>query len=393
MKNSFRTKIAKKTPQIYPFVHRRIMDFPQNKFDYETLATNDLLVYVHKIINVKIQIHHSHVTGKIKGYAHDFCNEQVRENKKTLSCVAHNLIGFDIYFLIKGIRLSVWETKDINIGGTGLTDINHGSLLDMKLIDTMKYFLTSLGKLASTTDSIEKKRKEKLTNHYFSGVWNDLTLEQQNSVLEIVVGGKDVTPYEKIIDVNSLHIRPEDGIFFSKDEFFSTLKDKAVDEEAYENSKKLFILLKLRDLLDLNDLYNAQDVILHLEIIENRFQSMQDKTGYNPRIINSASKLSGCIQREKSKIILALPTNNIQMETFEKTVAGGLSCVNNRLSFDTEILMPKLTTKEYNFMNIEESFKAYKRDDLKVGYLLRLDRDIHPTRGRVITKILKLDEN
>ena len=80
-------------------------------------------------------------------------------------------------------------------------------------------------------------------------------------------------------------------------EFFSTLKGQAVDDETYENSKKIFIWLKMRSLSDLNDLYNVQDVILLLEMIENRFQAMQDRTGYNPKIINSASKLSVCIQR------------------------------------------------------------------------------------------------
>ena len=84
----------------------------------------------------------------------------------------------------------------------------------------------------------------------------------------------------------------------------------------------------MRDLSDLNDLYNAQDVIILLEIIENRLQKMQDKTGYNPRIINSASKLRGCIQREKSKCILALPVDNTQMEILEKTLCGGFSSVN-----------------------------------------------------------------
>ena len=73
--------------------------------------------------------------------------------------------------------------------------------------------------------------------------------------------------------------------FFSKDEFLSTLKGKNVDSNCYENAINMFILLKMRDLSDLNDLYNAQDVIL-LEIIKNRFQSVQDKSGYNPRIIN-----------------------------------------------------------------------------------------------------------
>ena len=35
------------------------------------------------------------------------------------------------------------------------------------------------------------------------------------------------------------------------------------------------------------------------------------------------------------------------MEIFEKTLIGGFSCVNTRLSFDTEILMPILTESDY----------------------------------------------
>ena len=91
-------------------------------------------------------------------------------------------------------------------------------------------------------------------------------------------------------------MKPENGIFFSKDQFFSTLKGKIVDDEEYANSKTLYTLLKVRDLSDLNNLYNAQDVILLLEIMENRFQAMYEKSMYNPRKCNSGSKLSGCIQ-------------------------------------------------------------------------------------------------
>ena len=47
----------------------------------------------------------------------------------------------------------------------------------------------------------------------------------------------------------------------------------------------------MRNLSDLNDLCNAQDMILLLEIVGNRFQEMQNECGYNPRKINSASKL------------------------------------------------------------------------------------------------------
>ena len=57
---------------------------------------------------------------------------------------------------------------------------------------------------------------------------------------------------------------PEDGIFFSKEEFFSTLKGQAVNDDGYENSKKMFILWKMWNLSDLNDLDNAQEIILLL---------------------------------------------------------------------------------------------------------------------------------
>ena len=63
------------------------------------------------------------------------------------------------------------------------------------------------------------------------------------------------------------------------------------------------------------------------------------------------------------------------METFEKTLTGGFSCVNTHLSFDSELLMPNLTEADYKKMRIDESFKAYKRDDLKVIYRIKLDNE------------------
>ena len=75
-----------------------------------------------------------------------------------------------------------------------------------------------------------------------------------------------------------------------------------------KNSKYLYKTLKRRNLGDLNDHYNAQDVILLTEFIESRFQAMQDAYCFNPRKRNSASSMSGCIEKEMHKIILTLPT-------------------------------------------------------------------------------------
>ena len=164
-----------------------------------------------------------------------------------------------------------------------------------------------------------------------------------------------------------------DFFFFSEEELFSKLKGQSLNKEDYDNSKKSFVLLKMKNLSDLNDLYNVQNVILLMVITENRLQEMQNETSYNPRKINSANKQSGCIQREQSKCVLALPTNNCHVEIFEKTLSGDFSCVNTRLSFDTELLMPNLIEKDFNIMNIDQSFKAFKRDDLKLIYKEKFD--------------------
>ena len=388
------TKIPKFNLQLYAFVYDKVMKFPFSKFEYETVTTTNLFTSVHRIINAKIHLHHSHVTGEVKGYAHDFCNWTVRENNDVVPCIAHNFFKFDMFFLLKGIRLSVWRTDDINIGGNNMVDINYAQIDNFKFIDSIKYYQTSLAKLSETMSDLEKSRVSKLvqqfiaTHSYFSTVWNDMDFLEKNKVIDIVVSGKGIIPYEKIETIESLSRKPEDGVFFTRDEFYSSLKAEQVDDISYQNAKTLFLTLKMGDLSDLNDLYNAQDVIILLEIIENRFQQIQDMTDYNPRIINSASKLSGCIQREKSKCIIALPTDNIQMEIFEKTVCGGYSSVNNRLSFDTELLMPNLSKAEY-----EKDLTLFKRDDLKLGYMLKLNNYSSYERKRVITKIVKFDEN
>ena len=89
----------------------------------------------------------------------------------------------------------------------------------------MKCFLTSLGQLASTLDDVEKKRIEKLTlqflnqHSYFSQTWNMLDSSQKRAVLDITVSAKGVIHYEKINSIESLNLKLENGIFFSKDEF------------------------------------------------------------------------------------------------------------------------------------------------------------------------------
>ena len=137
----------------------------------------------------------------------------------------------------------------------------------------------------------------------------------------------------------------------------------------------------------MNNLYNAQDVILLCEIIENRFQAMNDTYGFNPTKCNSASSMSGYIEREMSRIILALSTNLEHVEIFKKTVTGSFSSVNTRLRFDTQILLPSLEYKDDL-----EKYPLSKDFTYKIVYNLKRDGK-NPLKKRVITQILKLGEN
>ena len=99
-----KSKIPKFTLQLYAFIYQKIMCFPTSIFECETVTTKNLFENVHKIINVKVHLHHSHVTGDIIGHVHDFCNWQVRENNEIVSVFAHNFFKFDLFFLLKNIR-------------------------------------------------------------------------------------------------------------------------------------------------------------------------------------------------------------------------------------------------------------------------------------------------
>ena len=135
------------------------MDFPENKFEIKTIAATTTTTTTKKINSIQnllfhsYVIHHSQVMGKIVGYAHEFCNKKLRETKKLIPFFAHNLFSF----VVKGIRLCVWHTKQLNAGGTNLTNVQYANIdSQVRFIDTIKYYNRSLLFLAKVADENEK---------------------------------------------------------------------------------------------------------------------------------------------------------------------------------------------------------------------------------------------
>ena len=135
------------------------MDFPENKFEIKAAVTETFFKSVRNLLYGTYVIHHYHVTGEIVGYAHDFCSKKLRKNQSLIPVFAHNLFSFDFFFVVKGIRLCVWSTKQLNICGNSLTNVQYANIgCQVKFIDTIKYYQQSLSSLAKNANKIENTK-------------------------------------------------------------------------------------------------------------------------------------------------------------------------------------------------------------------------------------------
>ena len=221
-----------------------------------------------------------HVTRELKGYAHDFCNKELRDNQNLIPVFAHNLFSFDFFFVVKGIRLCVWRTKQLNIGGNNLTNVQYANIgCQVKFVDTITYYQQSLLSLAKNTNETENInirqpcRKFIEKNETYSLVFNSLSEENKNWVLDYLCGTNGVISYEKIKTFDDFDSVPE-GEFFTIMEFYSLLRNEIISDEDYENVKIFWQIMRLKKLSTLNDIYNFQDTIILREISENRAKEM-----------------------------------------------------------------------------------------------------------------------
>ena len=60
--------------------------------------------------------------------------------------------------MVKGYRASCWGTNYFNMGGSNLTTVNFANIgSQVKIIDTIKYYQSSLAAIATTATEDQKK--------------------------------------------------------------------------------------------------------------------------------------------------------------------------------------------------------------------------------------------
>ena len=111
MIKNVKAKASKSSLKVYTSVYSKIMNFAHSNFEFDVLKTCNFLKNIHKLQKDKIDLDHSRITSRICRYVHDFCNLKLRDKETQISCIALNMTGFNVYHILKAIRLSTWGTK------------------------------------------------------------------------------------------------------------------------------------------------------------------------------------------------------------------------------------------------------------------------------------------
>ena len=112
----------------------------------------------------------------------------------------------------------------------------------------------------------ERENVRKICRKFLAEKLMFLNDDDEKWVLVYLASGKGMILYQMITNFDALNIQPKKD-FFEDDSFYSTLKEKNISVEEYENVKKFFTILRLKTLGDLNRIYNFQDTVILCENI------------------------------------------------------------------------------------------------------------------------------
>ena len=262
----------------------------------------------------------------------------------------------------------MWETTDIKIGAKNASNVNFAAISNqVRFIDTIKYFQRSLANLASSMNDVEKQSIRDIFARLLHDKLPFCLPDDREWILDYLAKGKGTIPYQKITELDSLLSRPPFGQeFFDKDDFYSTLREEAVDEQDYEDVKNFFKLLDLSSLGKLNKYYNIQDTLILSVIFKHRSDMLQHLFKFNPRKCNSASAFSGYAHRNKSKCNIALPLDAETVKVFENTLISSYSGINTRLAFDTGIFLKDVENEKVLFTDGQQRVRRFSSKIIKM---------------------------
>jgi hypothetical protein len=300
---------------------------------------------------------HCHLTGKLRGAAHNECNLKLRLPYR-LPVIFHNLKGYDAHLIIKGLRSDL--VRKISVIPQNTEKYIAFFMDDFMFLDSLAFLLSSLDSLAS---NLPIQDKTKYMNQLFSD--NDIPL-----LLE-----KGCLPYEYMdseerFDETSL---PPISMFYSH------LSKKTIDENCYNRLQSIWNHFNCRNLGDFHDIYLKVDVLLLTAIFQNFRATSIEKFGLDPCHYFSTPGLTWDAALKLTKTKLDLLTDIDMVLMIEKGIRGGISCAMSRHAIannqQAENYDPTKPTSYITYLDVNNLYGYALNDVMPMKHFQWVDAD------------------
>ena len=267
---------------------------------------------------------HCHITGKVRGLAHQECNlkRRIKPEHIKIPVIFHNLRGYDSHFIMQQIREIAkkhaytnkkGEKQDLNINAIpGNMEKYMAFMLGNHLtfIDSFQFMSSSLDKLVNNLP----KDDLKYTSQAFKG--KRLNLMSQ----------KGVYPY----DIMDSFEKFEQTELPAKEHFYSILNHQDITDDEYDHAKKVRKAFKIKTMGEYHDLYLGSDVLLLADVFESFRKTCLQYYKLDPCHYFTSPDLSWDAMLKMTNIKLELMTDIDMFQFIEKGMRGGVSYIANR---------------------------------------------------------------
>ena len=290
----------------------------------EFQKANECHICNKKYINEDIKVRdHCHITGKYRGSAHQECNLKLRVNPEEIKIpvIFHNLRGYDSHFIMQEIGAMVKKHSYINKKGKKQEmTINvipnnmekyMSFMLDHNLVflDSFQFMSSSLEKLVSNLP----RESLKYTSQVFEGQELDLMVR------------KGVYPYDYMDSFNKFKEKLP-----MKEEFYSILNDKHIEDEDYEHAKNVWDTFSIKNMGEYHNLYLKSDILLLADVFENFRNTCIENYKLDPCQYFTSPGLAWDAMLKMTDIKLELMADIDMFQFIEKGLRGGISYISNR---------------------------------------------------------------
>ncbi|XP_054272892.1 uncharacterized protein LOC128993158 [Macrosteles quadrilineatus] len=325
---------------------------------------------------------HDHLTGKLRGPAHNACNLNFRK-PHFLPIFIHNLSGYDTHLFIKMFGLND-DTIDVipnNEEKYISYTVHVKGGIDLRFVDSVKFMSSSLDILVKNLSPQHFKH----TSKYYSS--EQLQLLQK----------KGVYPYDFM---DSLQKYEYTSLPLKKD-FYNKLTMANIEDEDYEHASKVWNEFNIQSMKAYTLLYNQSDVLQLADVMENFRNICMETYQLDPAWYYTAPGLAWSAMLKTTKIELELLSDYNMILMIGNGIRGGLSQCSNRYatannkymkeSYNENLPTSYLTYLDANnlygwAMSQHMPYSDFKRvedvhnidilsvpDDANMGYILEVD--------------------